>query len=388
MNFSNDQQKAVDSIIEGKNIFLTGKAGTGKSFVIKECIKILQRAKKNVAILGTTGIAANNIGGQTLHSFFKVPINGVATFEKCFYTKIETREIWDMTKVIIIDEVSMLRPDTLDSINWTLVKNKCRSLRSKQIIFIGDLKQLPPVVIDNEIMELEQKYGGLSFLDSEICEKLHLEAIELTTIHRQSDPEFIENLNILRDGGKSEYFKQFVTDQTNGIILCPHKATAGVYNTSELNKIDSETFTSEAVIQGNNIKVEDFNIEKTLHLKDGCRVMFLLNLGRLVNGSIGTLEIKDNKLYFNDSEGRVLICKEEFEKKEYYLKDNGKLDLRKVGSIMQYPLKLAYALTIHKSQGLTFENVTIDLRKKCFEKGQLYTAISRVKSPKGLNLIL
>lgn len=216
--------------------------------------------------------------------------------------------------------------------------------------------------------------------------------ISLNKIHRQSDFEFIDNLNILRDGRKSEYFRGFVGEKPIGVILSPHAATARSYNLKELKRLDGDIFESEAVITGK-INIKDFNIEQTLQLKSGARVMFSVNMREVgvVNGSMGHVEIEDGEVVFVDerSGDRIEVRPYEFKKEEYYYDDfSGKLKQKTVGEILQYPLKLAWAMTIHKSQGLTFDKCTVDLSRKCFESGQMYTAISRVRSPEGLRLIM
>lgn len=394
MNLSKDQELAIKEILSGKNIFLTGKAGTGKSTVVRHAIKLLRKnKKKNIAVLGTTGIASMNIGGQTMHSFFSLPIVDFCTFEKCFYIKKEKRRMLNSTDVIIIDEASMLRADLLDGIEYTLLKNRCNSLSTKQIIFVGDLKQLPPVVKSYELPLFENEYKGFEFFHAKIIDNIGLKEIELSTIHRQSNEEFIDNLNILRDGGKSDYFKRFVSSETKGTILTPHTSTAISYNKIKLAELKTEQFEYFCEIEnedGYQIDIDDFRIDRKLILKSGSRIMYLVNDGFLVNGSTGTLLIENNgtSLWFICDDGhKHKINTYVFEKKIYYL-DNGDLKLRVVGVVKQYPIKLAYAITIHKSQGLTFDEVTIDLSKKAFVKGQIYTAISRVRTPEGLNIII
>lgn len=390
MTLSPDQQFAYEQALEGKNIFLTGKAGTGKSHVVKEIIKKLSERKKNIAVLGTTGIAAINVGGQTVHSFFSIPIFGIIEFDDCFYVKKDKRRLWMSVDTIVIDEVSMLRPDQLDAINYTLLKNDCGSIKDKQLIFVGDMKQLQPVLETNAKARLYELYKGEFFTDAHIYESLSVIEINLETIHRQNDESFIENLNIVRDGGKSDYFKQFVSNETNGIILAPHKITVEKYNYEGLNSIEGDTITFKATYSGEKVNPEDFNLEDVVNVKNGAKVMFLKNdrNRNLANGTIGTFVVEDD-LYFFERDGikyKIELCT--FEKKEYFVNSQYKLELRNVGEITQMPIKLAYALTIHKSQGLTFENVTIDLTKKCFASGQLYVALSRVTSPNGLRIII
>lgn len=206
VTFSKKQLLFLDKCLNGDNIFLTGKAGTGKSFVVKEAIRLLKKQGKNVIALASTGIVVYNIGGQTIHSMFGLPINGVIEYKDCSFLKSANRKILKQVDVIFVDEVSMLRPDFLEAMNWTLIKNGIKKLTDKQVIFIGDLKKAP--IVDNTMSVLLQQYDGFQFDDCQTYKDLNVETIELDFIHRQSDQDFIEALNIVRDGGNSEYFKQ------------------------------------------------------------------------------------------------------------------------------------------------------------------------------------
>jgi len=212
--------------------------------------------------------------------------------------------------------------------------------------------------------------------------------VELETVHRQTDPEFIENLNIVREGGKSEYFRQFITEESKGIVLAPHNSTVNEYNNTGLKSIKSKLHRYKAKITGN-AKAYDFNLENDLKLKDGCKVMYLVNSKEnpLYNGSLGIFRYKNEMPFIEINEVLWLIKPVSLEKREYVFNEvTDELELVTIGTITQLPVKLAYALTIHKSQGLTFDEITVDLRLKCFAPGQLYTALSRVKTPQGLNI--
>lgn len=386
--YSKDQSLFLEKCMNGENIFLTGKAGTGKTFVVKKAMEELKKIGKKFIALAPTGISAHNIGGQTMHSMFGLSIHGVLDYEKCSFLKSHKRKILKKVDVIFIDEVSMVRPDHLDAINWTLIKNGLEGLHTKQIIFIGDLKQLPAPIDDNMMTVILKKYGHYTFDNAKVIKKLDLQVVDLEKIHRQNDPEFIENLNIVRDGGKSEYFRKFLKGDGKGIVLAPHNSTVAQYNQDGLNKIEGESYTFDAKINGK-VKAYDFNLEEKLTLKDGCKIMYLINSKEnpLYNGSIGVYR-KINGLDHIEIQGEQwLIEPVELHKKEYVFNEStDEMELISIGSIEQLPVKLAYALTIHKSQGLTFDNVVVDLTKKCFAKGQLYTALSRVTSPKGLTI--
>lgn len=388
-----EQQRFIDSALNGKNIFLTGKAGTGKTFIVKELIKKLKKEGKNVITVAPTGVAANNAGGATIHSTFSLPISGVLKFETCNFLKSQKKSVIDNTDVLLIDEVSMVRPDILDGINWTLLKNGCKKLMNMQVILIGDMMQLKPVIDDNTKSVLLQSYQGTSFKHSLIYPKLLCEEIELTEVVRQSDPEFIENLNIIRDGGKSEYFRSFLIDDPDNypdsIILAPHNSTVKRYNIDGLAKINEEEIHFPAFVEGN-AKQSDFTLEFDLKLKHGCKVMYLVNSqadNNLVNGTLGTFIIRDGLYFIKVGEIEYELEKVRQSKKEYVFDEKeDKMKLVETASIRQYPVKLAYAISIHKSQGLTFDNMILDLTLPCFADGQMYVALSRVRTTKGLSI--
>jgi len=384
------QQLFLNKILEGENIFLTGKAGTGKSFISKYAFDLLKQKGKKVAFIAPTGVAANNVGGQTIHSMFGLKPFGVLDFAACNFLKGEKRKLLDAIDVLFIDEVSMLRPDMLDAMNWTLLKNGCLPLSSKQIIFIGDLKQLPAPIDDNFRSILYKTYEGEEFYNATVYKQLSPITIELDEVQRQSDEEFISHLNIIREGGKSQYFKQFLSKDYHGIILAPHNSTVAKYNQQGLDLINQPEIIFEAVVTGN-AKADEFNFEPLIKVKSGCKIMYLVNSKNnpLVNGTLGIFIERKGQYFIEVSGIEYALDPIEISKHEYVLnEDQDALELQEIGSIYQYPIKLAYALTIHKSQGLTFDEITIDLSIPCFSKGQLYTALSRVKSPKGLKIIV
>ncbi|PTX14424.1 PIF1-like helicase [Pontibacter mucosus] len=390
MQLSTKQQLFLDMALEGKNIFLKGKAGTGKSTITKIAIKALEEAGRKVVAIAPTGVAANNIGGQTIHSMFRLNPYGVLDFESCNEVSGEKKRLLKNIDTIFIDEVSMLRPDILDGINWTLLKNGCKGLEHYQVIFVGDMKQLPPIINDNTRAVLYQNYEGDRVFDAQIYPLLNVTVVELDEILRQSDTDFIDALNLCREGLKAPYFRQFLGSAPNGgIVLAPHNATVAAYNKAGLAAINSELIEFEAKIQGN-LKADDFNLESHIQVKHGAKIMYLVNskTAPLVNGTLGEFIVKDKK-YFIRAEGIDYALEPVFfTKKEYvFSREENRLKLQEVGSIEQMPFKLAYALSIHKSQGLTFDEVTIDLRKPCFQEGQLYVALSRVRTPEGLRIL-
>ncbi len=391
MELSEGQKEFITAAESGANLFLTGKAGTGKSYIVKQCMDAIRATGKKVIALAPTGVAANNVGGQTIHSMFSINPFGVMDYESCNFLKTEKRRLLNAIHTIFIDEVSMLRPDILDAINWTLLKNGCGGgLFGKQIIFIGDLKQLPSPLNDNTKSVLYNTYEGEEFYYAKCYEKLNVRTIELTDVLRQTNEEFISHLNIIREGGKSPYFKNFVGTDYKGIILAPHNVTVAKYNKAGLDAINEKEFIFEAFVTGNT-KPEDFNVESRIHAKHGAKIMYLINSkdAPLVNGTLGEFIVKNSNFFIRVGKVDYKLDPFEFTKKEYVLdKKTNTLELQEIGSIIQYPFKLAYALSIHKSQGLTFDEVTVDLTRPCFQKGQMYVALSRVTNPDGLRIII
>lgn len=391
IKLSTKQQQFLDLVLEGKSIYLSGKAGTGKSTITKIAIEELKKQHKRVVAIAPTGIAANNIGGQTIHSLFSINPFGVSDFDSCNFLRQEKRRMLDNVDVIFIDECSMLRPDILDAMNWTLIKNGCDSLYTKQLIFIGDFKQLPPVINDNTRSILYRTYDGDTMFFAKVFPKIDPLTIDLDEILRQNDVDFINALNMAREGEKSEYFRQFVDKPENdGIILAPYNTTVQAYNKLGLEALKGKIFTFNAVVEGN-VKADDFNLDTIINVKIGAKIMYLANSkdAPLVNGTLGIFVSHNNQHYIRVNEIDYPLEPIRFTKKEYVLNTKiNDLELQEVGAIEQYPIRLAYALSIHKSQGMTFDRVQIDLTRPCFLKSMLYVALSRVKTPEGLRLII
>lgn len=403
MNLTDKQQEFLELARQGRNIYLSGKAGTGKSTVVKQLVK----EAESVVCLGTSGVAAMNIQGQTLHSFFGLSFGKI--FSRKEVKSIRKSTPVELSKTIIIDEVSMLRSDVLENVMHAMEKSRI-NWREKQFIFVGDLAQLPPITTPFEDMELENLYGGTEFYHSSFFKELNVVHIDLDEIVRQSDSEFIEALNIVRNGGKSEYFRRFVSEDVEGIVLAPHNETVAKYNREGLSKIKGEVHTFYADSWGS-AKAEDFNVQEVLKLKEGALIMYLVNdLERgLVNGTLGTFcfdkkpvkkyryqpySNKTRKVEYFQVENVPCIKLEDGSTehiKEYKFEKfiyNDDLEKEIVGTVRALPIRLAFALSIHKSQGLTFDKVSVDLSRPCFQKGQMYTALSRVKTPEGLKIIV
>lgn len=283
-----------------------------------------------------------------------------------------------------------IRPDIIDAMHLTLKKNGCGGLDTRQVIFVGDLKQLPPVLTDNDRSVLYETYDGEAFTFSRVYKRLAPEVIELDEVQRQSDNEFIENLNIIREGRKSEYFRQFAGREQRGIILAPHNATVMQYNQEGLAKLGGQEFEFDAVVEGN-ANADEFNLESKIRVKNGAKIMYLVNSkdNPLVNGTIGMFVSHAGDHYIRVNDTNFALKPVTLVKKKYvYNSNEDRLKLVEIGSITQFPIKLAYALSIHKSQGMTFDEVSVDLRRPVFQPGQLYVALSRVRTPEGLTIII
>lgn len=390
-SYTSKQTEFLEKLESGANIFLTGKAGTGKSFIVREGQALLKKMGKKHISVAPTGIAATNIDGQTIHSMFAINPFVIMTYDDANFVSGNNREVLKKADVIIIDEVSQMRADLLDGMHYTLLKNGVKNgLKSKQLVFVGDMKQLPPIIDDNTRSKLFEIYDGVNFEYSIVYQDLNVQTIELDEIVRQSDPEFIEALNNVRDGKKDQYFKQFLSADPAGVILAPYNSTVAEYNKKGFDAQPGDVFTFKASIEGD-AKIEDFNLEPLIEVKNGCKIMYLVNIrdNNLRNGTIGIFVSHKDCHYIRVGNVDYSLEKVELTKKKYvYNKSKDELELQEIGKIVQYPFKLAYALSIHKSQGLTFDECTVDLSRPCFQKEQLYVALSRVKTPQGLRIIV
>jgi hypothetical protein len=403
-----------------RHIFLTGKAGTGKTTFLKY---IIQNTHKKAVIAAPTGIAAINAGGVTLHSLFQLPFGAfVPSKEKTTtvsngqrinnpYTLITGLKIMGLKRrliqeieLLIIDEVSMLRADLLDAIDTvlrTIRRNPSQPFGGVQLLFIGDLLQLPPVVKDDEWQAIRGYYKSPHFFEAHALQNQKPVYIELEKIYRQQDEEFIHLLNNLRDNKVTrediqllnQYYKPSYTPEKNENIirLTTHNYKANQINESELKKLAGKTFSYHAEITG------DFNehaypIEAEMVLKVGAQVMFIKNDPsggkRFFNGKIGkisALTAENISVVFEEGD-EVEVEKYLWENKKYSVNDiTNEVEEQIIGKFLHYPLKLAWAITVHKSQGLTFEKAIIDVGD-AFAPGQVYVALSRLTSLKGLAL--
>jgi len=401
-----------------RHVFLTGKAGTGKTTLLKE---ILERTYKMVVVAAPTGIAALNAGGVTIHSLFQLPFDSFlpqdfydASNSIFFETPRTLRNHTRMSReklrviraldVLIIDEVSMLRSDLLDALELTMrrVRGINQSFGGAQVLFIGDLMQLPPVVKNNELAILSKFYKSSYFFDATCLQTNPPVYIELSKIFRQEDENFIDLLNRIRNSELNDSDYQFLdkfyqpnynSSKNPGVILLTthnHKATR--INQQNLEALKAQSKTYYADIEGD-FPDKIYPVEAELNLKIGAQVMFTRNDSqpekRYFNGKIGLVEFLDDKsIQVRCNEDKKLIHVElaEWENVKYNINESSKeVEQEVIGVFRQFPLRLAWAITIHKSQGLTFTKAALDV-EDIFQSGQAYVAFSRLRSLDGLIL--
>lgn len=390
-----EQSKTMEIFRSGMNVFLTGEAGSGKSTVLNYYIDELRAQGKNVLVTAQTGIAALNINGSTIHRQFRLPARVLVEEPQPYNV---TREILS-ADVIIIDEISMCRIDLFEFVMKVIIRadetrvNKLGKT-AIQVIVCGDFSQLPPVVTDNDREILNEYFGydigyGFAF-QSRLWRDMSFYNINLSQIMRQDDPVFVKYLSMARVGNKDciPYFQyqSCVVPKENAIMLCGTNKAALEKNEEELNKIEGESREYIASIVGD-VKKSDKVTDDVLVLKVGARVMTLVNdeMDRYRNGSFGTVVamFEDHVALKMDTGVYVNIPKYDWDVITYKLEDK-KLTQTVVGTFTQLPLKLAWAITIHKSQGQTYD--AVNLNPWSWDAGQLYVALSRVKSIDGLYL--
>lgn len=396
IEINEDYQKAFQEIENNSNIFITGEAGTGKSCFLRLLCKKLKENHKNYIVLAPTGVAALNVGGCTIHSFFKFSIHGIRP-----HLIENKKDLFKNLNVVIIDEVSMLRADLLDYIDEALQINKGSSLPfgGCQMIFIGDLSQLPPVTMKQELPLFTAIYDSPYFLSARCVSDNKLKMIKFTKIYRQKDNNFVQMLNQIRNGRVTyDTLNALNThigklNQDNILITTTNNVVKN-YNTVMLNKLKGEAKYYKAICDGiDENDLSKYGIEKEIVLKNNAKIMFLNNdyENGWVNGSLGkVIDMSENQIIAElDSDGRkVRVEKIETEINDYKWDDKNKeIEVEKQACIYQLPVKLAYASTIHKVQGMTFNNINLDLSYGTFAPGQLYVALSRATSLDGITLM-
>ncbi|MCD6413311.1 MAG: AAA family ATPase [Elusimicrobia bacterium] len=398
-------RKALD-IMENtsKNIFITGRAGVGKSTLLEY---FRETSAKNVVVLAPTGVAAVNIRGETIHSFFGFKPNITLNMVKKIKRK-KFAELYKKIDAIVIDEISMVRADLLDCVDKFLRLNGKKPdapFGGIQMIFIGDLYQLAPVITAREKDVFKTYYKSGYFFDSFVFKQMEMEFLELKKIYRQSDEKFIRLLNAVRNRSVTEkqleMLNERVVEDANfdeldfHIYLTPRNAFAEGINRTRLAKLPSKQWVFEGVINGD-FDEKYLPAEKELLLKEGAQVMLLNNdrYGRWINGTIGKVRRikkasdKFADIYVELPDGKTeLVSPFKWEIFHYnYDSQRQSLETETVGEFIQYPLKLAWAITIHKSQGKTFDRAIIDISGGVFAYGQVYVALSRCTSLEGIIL--
>lgn len=386
----------------GMSIFLTGKAGTGKTTFLKT---LKSHSHKRMVVVAPTGVAAINAGGVTIHSFFQLPLSPYvpnAKMEQRFAYSKEKRKIMRTIDMLVIDEISMVRSDVLDAVDNVMrrFREHDKPFGGVQLVMIGDLHQLTPVVRDEEEKILSEYYNTTYFFGSKALQSIDYVTIELHHVYRQQDESFLKILNDIRDGHptaddlktlNSRYNPSFRPNANDDYIrLTTHNSKADDYNNYELLALKTPLYTFEAEIE-KEFPPSDYPTDMRLTLKTGAQVMFLKNdpKGRYYNGRIGHVTYVDERqilVLCPGDEKAIEVEKEVWENTKYKLNDStNQIESEVVGTFTQYPLRLAWAITIHKSQGLTFDHAIIDAQLS-FASGQVYVALSRCKTLEGMVL--
>ena len=384
----------------GRSIFLTGKAGTGKTTFLRT---LVEKSTKQMVVVAPTGVAAINAGGMTIHSFFQLPLSpyvpGAQVKNKYDFSK-EKRKIISSLDLLIIDEISMVRSDLLDAIDNVLRRFRRHSLPfgGVQLLMIGDLAQLTPVVTPEDEQLLRPYYDTPYFFGSKALQQVDYVTIQLEKIYRQADMQFVDLLNNIRENRatqqdfitlQSRYNPSFTPKTEEGYIrLTTHNRMADEYNDHEMSRLTTAPFVYDAEIEGT-FPPTSYPTAQNLMLKVGAQVMFIKNDtdGLYYNGKIGIVTSLDNDkvcVRCTGEEREIEVAQQEWENAHYTINpETHEIQTEIQGVFRQYPLRLAWAITIHKSQGLTFERAIIDAGHS-FAPGQVYVALSRCRSLDGI----
>lgn len=385
------------------SLFLTGKAGTGKTTFLREVVRY---TKKKCIVLAPTGIAAVNAGAMTIHSFFQFGlgpfVQGVIEPKSDFRINKSKLELIRHLQLLIIDEVSMVRADLMDHIDVELrrIRRNSKPFGGVQLLMIGDLQQLPPIAHGGEDELLRQYYKTLYFFSSSALKSMKYSCIELKNVYRQTDGHFIDILNHARNCTLTSqdisdlnvrYIPGYSPKPEDGYIrLMTHNRQVDYVNETEMEKLDSKPYTFVAAVTGT-FPEESYPTADSLTLKKGAQVMFIKNdpERRFINGTLGEVKsIDKNSIAVRLAESGTVIDVEpmEWQNIRYQFDEESKeISSKQIGRFKQYPLKAAWAITVHKSQGLTFDKAIIDVHA-AFSPGQAYVALSRCRTLDGLVL--
>ncbi len=402
LELSHELSYALDQLEHSAgHVFISGRAGTGKSTLLQ---LFRSTSRKRIAVVAPTGVAALNVKGQTIHSFFRFPPRLLTRQD---IKPAKNKRLYKNLEILVVDEISMVRADMFDNMDYFLriTRDVNKPFGGVRVIVFGDLFQLPPVVANAfERQYLEERYKTPYFFSSHAYKSVmyEMETIELNTVYRQSERHFVNILDQIRSKAidwedLDDLNQRVITNeeiQHGSITLTTRNDTAHQINKEKLEELASENISFHAIVRGQ-FDAKVYPTDATLFLKKGAQVMTLKNdpQRRYVNGSIGhiidldidrvVLEIIDD----NDDAHRIELEKEIWEMIKYKWDDTKKsVEADVIGSFEQFPLKLAWAMTIHKSQGKTFERVYIDMSSGAFEFGQTYVALSRCKTLNGVQL--